>query len=138
MKKIILIPLLLSTILLVGCETETELDRCIEANGGNAEFDIAQYEEKAKTLVMPEDTPYEDYIEASKEQRRIFKSSMTDSELEFYNCGVKKFSERNKELKDSGMDDALERLENIDDDEIINLCLPKNRAKQICNSQGIY
>tara|TARA_Y100000996_G_C22498829_1_gene633531 strand:- start:976 stop:1299 length:324 start_codon:yes stop_codon:yes gene_type:complete len=40
MKRTILIPILLATFLLVGCESE--FDRCFEANGGNDEESIPQ------------------------------------------------------------------------------------------------
>ena len=138
MKRTVLIPILLSTFFLVGCETETEFDRCFEANGGNAEFDKALYDEKNKARSLPEDTQREDILEVFEKQERIFKSSLTASELEFRSCGRKKYSERDKELEDMGFKDFSERMNKIDNDEITNLCLPKNRAKQICNSQGIY
>ena len=49
MKKIILIPLL---ILLVGCETETELDRCIEANTTDGFFDYDQWSKKHEDYLV--------------------------------------------------------------------------------------
>jgi hypothetical protein len=132
MKKIILIPLL---ILLVGCETETEFDRCFKANGGNGEsLDIVLFMEEKKLSYLGEDaTTIEDMLETLREtyKEKIFKSSLTASELEFDNCPFETYNERMKELEDSGMD-KLDIVDNILDD------CRKNRAKQICNAQGIY
>ena len=53
MKRIILIPILLSTFLLVGCSQEpTELERCIETNLNNRDdlIDEASYLKKLKLL----------------------------------------------------------------------------------------
>jgi hypothetical protein len=138
MKKIILIPLLLSTILLVGCETETEFDRCIEANGGNAEFDLAQYMKKGESeeaKAIMDSIPFGSI--PNEELPKYFKSLYTPAELEFYKCALKKFKELEKEFTDSGLE-LSDVYSNIDMDEIFESCLPKNRAKAICHSQGIY
>ena len=130
MKRTVLIPLLLSTFLLVGCETETELDRCIEANGGNVEFDLALYKEKINGLDIPDGVIEDSFLE-------VF--DLKSIELEFYNCVNEKADERIDELIDSGKDWSYIRDNNaIDFASIDNFCLPKNRAKEICHSQGIY
>ena len=140
MKRTVLIPILLSTFLLVGCETETEFDRCFEANGGNAEFDLASFREKQNSMIsVPEDTPYEDFVKVFSERVDMFESSMTAIESEFYLCGNEKYEQQMKKLEARGIDRSDITLEKmIDQDEIDNLCLPKNRAKAICHSQGIY
>jgi hypothetical protein len=123
MNRTVLIPILLSTFLLVGCETETEFDRCFEANGGNAEFDYALFMEKANSSFPEEDEPVENTLETikrlkqSKERRRIFESSLTAIELEFHRCRTK----RTRAI-------CLSEVESKN----------KNRAKAICHSQGIY
>ena len=130
MKRIVLIPLLLSTFLLVGCETETELDRCIEANGGNVEFDLASYREKTAGLDIPDGVVRDIFLETF---------DLNSIDLEFYYCTTKLSRERFKELTDRGKEWSYIRDNNaIDYDSIDNLCLPKNRAKEICHIQGIY
>ena len=130
MKRTILILLLLSTFLLVGCETETELDRCIEANGGNVEFDLALYKEKTNGLDIPDGVIEDSFLE-------VF--DLKSIELEFYYCTRKISSERFRELIDRGKDFSYIRDNNaIDYASIDNFCLPKNRAKEICHIQGIY
>ena len=136
MKRTILIPLLLSTFLLVGCSQEpTELERCIEANGGNVEFDLAQYLRKGRESSKR----IEDGSKSFKEALEELKSSYTPTQLDFYNCTTEKVNERMKELEESGLtsDEVFEKVME-EGEEIQKYCLPMNRAKAICYSQGIY
>lgn len=56
MKRTVLIPLLLSTILLVGCETETEFDRCFETN--TSVFDFDSYLNKYESIAIDDDNRF--------------------------------------------------------------------------------
>ena len=118
MKRTILILLLLSTFLLVGCETETELDRCIEAN---TEFDEAQYKQKVVSS----------------------RFSITSIENEIYGCLIDKRKKRVNEYMKQGLtnDQAYGLIDyKLENKDFINYCKKQAiaTAKNICHSQGVY
>ena len=142
MKRTALIPLLLSTFLLVGCETETDLNRCIEANTADG-FDQAQYRKKMDAIRIKRDSaselPINELLKEMKETEKNLISSLTAVEIKVYKCGQEKFSDRLTELTDIGFSPS-EATEKIiqEEGEILTACLPRNQAERICNSQGIY
>ncbi|MDG2229529.1 MAG: hypothetical protein P8L74_05350 [Gammaproteobacteria bacterium] len=126
MKKIILIPLLLSTILLVGCESE--LDRCIKVVSDG--FDEGTYQNRRL---------YKKY-EASGYG---YVSAFTDLEEKVYACERDRWTKRDKELTEQGLtEDKISDLLNSDleQEEIIYFCMKdiKTSAKLVCHSQGVY
>jgi hypothetical protein len=113
MKRTVLIPLLLSTFLLVGCESE--LDRCIEAN-----TDIDQ--EKIMTTF------------------RTWKGSI---EMEMRRCMVAERKQRANQYKKEGLtnDEAYRLIDyNLENKDFFNYCKTEAIAvaKKTCNAQGIY
>ena len=116
MKRIILIPILLFTFLLVGCESE--FDRCIEAN---TEFDEAQYKQKVVSSMF----------------------STTSIENEIYGCLIDKRKKRVNEYMKQGLtnDQAYGLIDNkLENKDFINYCKKQAiaTAKNICHSQGVY
>ena len=150
MKRTILIPILLSTFLLVGCETETELDRCIEAN---TDIDIDEAEFLSKVLahriealnraevLRKSELSMDESMDEILLFQNNFDSSLTNTELKAYKCGKEKYSDRYEELFRKkiakSVSEAIEILA-PEEEEIFNACLPRVQAKAICHSQGIY
>ena len=117
MNRTVLIPILLSSFLLVGCESE--LDRCIEANSGD--FDESQYKVKRNKNV----------------------ASLTAIEKEVHYCQIDRLDKRVKELTEQGYSEYNAReivIYNLANQEILNSCIKdvKTCAKKTCNAQGIY
>ena len=140
MKRTVLIPLLLSTFLLVGCESE--LDKCFEANYEYSSLDIDNFK---RTKLYP-------YFEQMNEEGLTldeFGKSIDLTEKTFMDCSFD-VSNDLEERKDSrwkfyqarrlpsgrlSADDAKDYLEIIE-----AICLQKEeeRAKAVCHSQGVY
>ena len=139
MKRTVLIPLLLSTFLLVGCESE--FDKCFEANYEYSSLDIDKFK---RTKLYP-------YLEQLNEDSSLheFKKSMDLTEKTFMDCSLDVNNDL-EERKDSrwefykarelpsgrlSTDDAKDYFEII-----IPICLQKEeeRAEAVCHSQGIY
>jgi len=123
MKRTILIPILLSTFLLAGCESE--FDRCFEANiDTDIDIDEAEFMKKVDTLLEKKDesdTRYSDGELSIDEVIQIqnafiedFFASLSTSERELWNGCV--------QVPGNTLED----------------CLPKLKAESICHSQGIY
>lgn len=147
MNRKILIPILLSTFLLVGCETETEFDRCLETN---LDLDLEQFLEKIKSY-QKKLTESEKRLIAVGDMAYFisnnWEDNLTSIERTFNSCLVGK-------LRDKGP-----YLDNLDYDEFgamrymeqkqqaveyryswVEDCLAKDRerATKVCHSQGIY
>ena len=125
MKRTILIPILLSTFLLIGCESE--LDRCIE---GNFSVDIREVREKYRLWSLEEDPSKRLSIERSLsgDERKVFicvNSRITNYMVFRLNTPVEEI-EINIEMKafDDLAKDCIQK--------------EKEKAKKICHSQAIY
>ena len=125
MKRTVLIPLLLSTFLLVGCESE--LDRCIE---GNFSVDIWEVREKYRLWSLEEEPRKRFSIERSfsVDERKVFicvDSRITNYMVFTLNTPVEEI-EINIEMKafDDLATDCIQK--------------EKEKAKKICHRQGIY
>ena len=168
MKKLILIPILLSTFFLVGCESE--LDRCMEANIGG-DFDEMKYIEKQnKGYIDGESITW-----ANIEKRSIimnintidaeeFRLSLNLREAKFDSCWKEEILEEGystlyldpffmqnrffslvlKSMTEQGIA-RKKRILSAEFEDIWDFCLKeaslkevKTKAKKICNSQGIY
>ena len=136
MKKIILIPLLLSTILLVGCETETEIDRCIEANLAN--LDLDEYIEKINTYhqALPTDTLKYNVRNILRIQNDYFYSKLSPIEKNFDFCLMDKLGE--VIIKDFDMISKKRAV--LFESSIYEYCMLKQKesAIKVCHSQGVY
>ena len=153
MKKIILIPLL---ILLVGCETETELDRCIEANTTDGFFDYDQWSKKhedylVKRKIAGENSPLLERGSIWDSIDKMYERSLNDTEADFFAC-------RNSIIERKALDvyrrndyegryissikEAREKIILFEMEQIIRHCTvlvpTKASAKKFCNAQGIY
>ena len=143
MNRTVLIPILLSTFLLVGCETE--LDRCLEANTSGV-FDYAQYKEKMSVFTKGSrefqntNPSTQEFLDDFEKRQKELKLSFNPVEDEFNTCTQEKYQKEYNyalELREDGVELA-ELLEKVDQEAIANSCLPSTKAKKICNSQGIY
>ena len=152
MNRTILIPILLSTFLLVGCETE--LDRCLEANT-SAVIDEAQYMQKYNknqrmlAEIWKLELTFDEQLKKSEEQNVAFDDSLTPNELQVSQCTIEKL-DNSTDLNDMYSDISDSTLETAEKEEqfaeqfdillmeIIKSCFPSNVAKKICNAQGIY
>jgi len=151
MKRTILIPLLLSTFHLVGCSQEpTELERCIEANGGNVEFDEDKFKEKhykfstqySRELLRQAKTKQDRDPERLEQILKEYMLSLDPIGTEVDACFEEKWMKESDkikaELKKGTQIDLAKRILEIDDEAIINSCLPSTKAKKFSNAQGIY
>lgn len=138
MKRIVLIPLLLSTFLLVGCETETELDRCIEAKFSSFDYYGARV---LYRLISKEEDPYKRRVierGASKEEAIVFACVANNRKLfepvkdesspyGFYN-----------QPKFKGKPPIDFEMKVFDDHAEACIQKEKEKAKKICHREGIY
>ena len=116
MKRTILIPILLSTFLLVGCESE--LDRCIEANGGNVDFDLALYREKIGVEMFFEE-----------ETLGYAYADLNSIELEFYLCESNIYNGHSKEFEYERLDWQY-LIEKTERDAINKYCLSELESRK--------
>jgi len=146
MKKIILIPILLSTFFLVGCESE--LDRCIEANGGNIVFDGVKFKEKMDKFATQYGREFarlqgED-SERLEQMIEEYELSLDPIETEVNACFEEKYMKESDKILESTNDlsEATKLMNKVDQEAIINSCKKqlktKAKAKKICNAQGVY
>tara|TARA_B100000315_G_C14182096_1_gene409398 strand:- start:89 stop:601 length:513 start_codon:yes stop_codon:yes gene_type:complete len=166
MNRTILIPILLSTFLLVGCETE--LDRCIEANESVLDMDslknrtvqLARSDSKItiKSILYRNTAPEVDQIKVAKTIKE-FNDSLTPIEHLFLTClkddrmFVKAFKYKYEEFvetadgKNHTREQFDEEMENHLQQLVIDSshCNPetlvepeKERATKVCHAQGIY
>ena len=121
MKRTILIPLLLSTFLLVGCESE--LDRCIE---GNFSVDIREVREKYSLWIQEE-------IENPNKYEGFEAGSFTSDEKAIARCVI--WSREDFSSSYLPFDNEMKVF-----DENVKDCIQENKeeAKKICHRQGIY
>ena len=145
MKKISLIPLLLSTFLLVGCETETEFDRCLAAN--LAILDPDEYTEKIKVyrkkLNLNADGSWNRAVILGDVLHSYWYTKLTPIEEDFDRClseGMHLNSFKNWFMEDKEL--AIRNQNSY-----YKYCMKKEkewatkekeRATKVCHSQGIY
>ena len=125
MKRTILIPLLLSTFLLVGCESE--FDRCME---GNFSVDIWEAREKYRLWWLEEDLF----------KKRDIRDSVTAGEGKVFVCvnaSITNYIVYN--LKTPVEEIEIDIVMKAFDDHT-EACIQteKEKAKKICHRQGIY
>ena len=139
MKRIVLIPLLLSTFLLVGCESE--LDRCIEGNSPS--FDYWGARVLYRMIRTEEDPSKRRQIErsASKEEARVFGCVYSEREDYLYEIVRVPADSFNfvTTPKFTGSVPPIDIEMKVFDDHAEN-CIQKEKesAKKICHRQGIY
>ena len=142
MKRIILIPILLSTFLLVGCESE--LDRCIEANVVT-ELNEEKYFSENESYCSSYESHRKKTAEIAAEFEEIRLSSFRWRPGEE---SAEEWQQRIKEIEDKYYEDRKKEWT-----EFRNSCHPELReifysekerrireseAERFCNSQGIY
>ena len=156
MKRTILIPLLLSTFLLVGCESE--LDRCIEANTTDGFFDYDQWSKKhedylVKRKIAGENSPLLERGSIWDSIDKMYERSLNDTEADFFACRNSKIERkaldvyRRKDYEGRSVfsiKEAREKIILFEMEQIIRDCTgtvlvpTKASAKKFCNAQGIY
>lgn len=148
MKRAILIPILLSTFLLVGCSQEpTELERCIAKN-----IETEMSEEKYFSENEYYCSSYESYRKKSEEigaeRAEKYRSSLRFLPGESEEEWEQRIKEAEKEYEDKYWEDLKKAAT-----EFRNSCHPElreilysekerkireSKAERFCNSQGIY
>ena len=144
MKRTVLIPILLSTFLLVGCSQEpTELERCIAKNV-ETEFNEEKYFSENESYC----SSYESHRKKTEEIAAEFEEIRLSSFRFLPGESVEEREQRIKEIEDKYYEDLKKEWT-----EFRNSCHPElreilysekerkireSKAERFCNSQGIY
>ena len=153
MNRTILIPILLTTFLLVGCESE--LDRCVNANMTEFNLQIhldkeSAYQDELKLLF---ESNYKEFglnwisekgkgIDNVSKLGKEFRNTLNSAELSFFECGNNSYNKWYEELKEKYPDTYSQKVGDYQMDNEYCQTLTNEeelkRVKSVCHSQGIY
>jgi len=157
MNRTILIPILLTTFLLVGCETE--LDRCVNAN--MTEFNLQIFLDKESVnqdeLRLLFESNKKEFgvnwilekgkgMDSVEKLGKEFVNTLNSAEVSFFECGKNSYEKWYKELEKQYPDTWTQKVTAGDyqyqrDNEYCQTLANEEelkRVKSVCHSQGIY